>query len=623
MGAKCCASEAAAGARRDPPLEAFAEGGVQVEAADFEEAKGKPLWLIEVESEELEAKSKPSTAEPPLPPPAEEGVSKAEEPPAPEPEAPGELPQVAAVEGKPAAKAKSGRRAGTPGGKAKARQRPKQDAEAAPAKPPAEVAPAKPPPEAPIVQAATMSGGAVYYVLRISIMGARSLRNADLPGKSDPYCTVEIPGKSSSKFKTKVLQDTLDPLWNQEVELKGVAAGDSLLFSVFDKDTLTADDLLGKAVLRKEEVVPMGFKGELPLLPAKPERRTSISSRASSQGEEAAGHLDVKVALVRSYCMNGKVKPQVTEATGSEVQEGDGSELREVTVYIYSAKDLRNADWAPGTGVSDPYCICEVPGKPSTRLRTQAANNTLNPQWDFVGTMGNYAVNDPLVFTVMDKDSFKSDDFLDRGTLDGEQLLLGYFGDLHLSGKGSIKVKVQIKDPGQAAPADTPPQDAEPMPAKPAPKAEEPPKKAPQRPSQQTEDPAKMSAALLEAADSGDAKTFKKLLAAGAPLEAVNAEGLSVLHVCVTRRNEELVARLLQHRARRRLLAARTREKETALHLAARLDLQAICGMLVKEGASARSKSAAGKTPGDLARGQLAEWLQKEDPAGTPPPWSK
>jgi len=44
--------------------------------------------------------------------------------------------------------------------------------------------------------------------------------------------------------------------------------------------------------------------------------------------------------------------------------------------------------------------------------------------------------------------------------------------------------------------------------------------------------------------------------------------------------------------------------------MAARDDLKVICGMLVKEGANARSKNAAGQTPADLASGDLAEWLR-------------
>lgn len=107
--------------------------------------------------------------------------------------------------------------------------------------------------------------------INVKIEGARGLRNADgLPGQglSDPYCTCEVPYKPCSKFATSVVNDTLEPQWDHLAEVAEYTAGDSLLFTVWDKDW-DRDDLLGYAILTlSEEAYTSGFDGELRLLEA-------------------------------------------------------------------------------------------------------------------------------------------------------------------------------------------------------------------------------------------------------------------------------------------------------------------------------------------------------------------
>lgn len=571
MGAHCCASEAANGARRERAAEAITDGRIQVETSDSLEPAAKPLWLLEHEEALAAAQrgSLPSTAAPPPAPPAA--------PPA--------------AEGRPEAAAAGRRTVGR--GKALARSQARQESGGPAAEAPGGGGPLGAKRLSTVSPSGTPQGGILHHVVKISLQGAKDLCNRDLvPGKSDPYCICEIPGKPSSKFKTKVVKDSLDPFWYRVVELSGFANTDTLRFSVFDKDTLTADDCLGQATLSREDAVKGGgFKGELTL-------KRDIEKAQSPE----AGRLEVSVELVRSYYMSGKVKPQITEINDHATVNVE--DLREITVNIYSAKNLRNADWGPGQGVSDPYCICEVPGKAETRIRTQVCKNTLNPTWDFTGTIRGYCKGDPLLFTVLDKDVLKADDFLGRATIAGAGLFDVFQGELKLDKDASIRVKVEVSEPStgeQAAAA----QGAEPPPSQEA-NAD----RLKTESQQSEEDPAAMSAALLQAADSGDAKTFRRLLAAGVSFEATDAQGMSVLHICVMRRNEDFVSRLLKKKGRRALLLMRTRDKDTALHMAARDDLKVICGMLVKEGANARSKNAAGQTPADLASGDLAEWLR-------------
>merc|ERR1712087_985367 len=115
-----------------------------------------------------------------------------------------------------------------------------------------------------------MYGGAtagVAGVLKIGIIKATGLRDADwLPmgGKSDPYVQVEIPGKPHATFKTAVVNNTTDPVWNFAHSLH-FTPGDQLVFKVYDSDPIKSDDLLGTATLLTEQFYPNGLAGEVKL----------------------------------------------------------------------------------------------------------------------------------------------------------------------------------------------------------------------------------------------------------------------------------------------------------------------------------------------------------------------
>lgn len=54
--------------------------------------------------------------------------------------------------------------------------------------------------------------------IQLILVGARDLIAADLLGKSDPYCIVEIK-ELSKKFTSAVIKNTRKPEWNQLMEL--------------------------------------------------------------------------------------------------------------------------------------------------------------------------------------------------------------------------------------------------------------------------------------------------------------------------------------------------------------------------------------------------------------------
>lgn len=105
--------------------------------------------------------------------------------------------------------------------------------------------------------------------LKVRVVGAKGLRNTDWFGKSDPFCAVEIQGKPDKNCKTMVVNDSLAPRWNQTFEFDNYEQGDTVVFTILDKDT-ARDGLLGKAVLGSQKFFGKkgGFRGELMLTDA-------------------------------------------------------------------------------------------------------------------------------------------------------------------------------------------------------------------------------------------------------------------------------------------------------------------------------------------------------------------
>jgi len=109
-------------------------------------------------------------------------------------------------------------------------------------------------------------------------------------------------------------------------------------------------------------------------------------------------------------------------------------------VVIVSARGLRNADWLPGAGKSDVFCVCSLVGKPEMVSRTFTCSDSLDPVWNHTAEFSDYQCGDCLRIDVMDRDvSFlKKDDHL------GSALLAsscfdphGFDGELALSNAGA------------------------------------------------------------------------------------------------------------------------------------------------------------------------------------------
>ncbi|XP_069121833.1 extended synaptotagmin-2-like isoform X4 [Argopecten irradians] len=84
-------------------------------------------------------------------------------------------------------------------------------------------------------------------VLRIHVLGAKDLIKADIgfakKGKSDPYAVIKVGAK---KFKTKVINNTVNPEWNEVFEtIIDIKDGQYVDIELKDEDPGSKDDDLG------------------------------------------------------------------------------------------------------------------------------------------------------------------------------------------------------------------------------------------------------------------------------------------------------------------------------------------------------------------------------------------
>uniref|UniRef100_A0A5B6ZBJ9 Putative synaptotagmin-5 n=1 Tax=Davidia involucrata TaxID=16924 RepID=A0A5B6ZBJ9_DAVIN len=109
----------------------------------------------------------------------------------------------------------------------------------------------------------------VRGVLSVTVISAEDLPAADLMGKADPY-VVLILKKTETKNKTRVVNDSLNPVWNQTFDFV-VEDGlhDMLILEVWDHDTF-GKDYMGRCILTLTRVILEGeFKDSFQLDGAK------------------------------------------------------------------------------------------------------------------------------------------------------------------------------------------------------------------------------------------------------------------------------------------------------------------------------------------------------------------
>ncbi|GAB2300287.1 Synaptotagmin-5, variant 2 [Dionaea muscipula] len=105
----------------------------------------------------------------------------------------------------------------------------------------------------------------VRGVLSVTIISGEDLPAADLLGKADPYVVLKMK-KCQTRNKTRVVNETLDPVWNQTFDfLIEDGLHDMLILEVWDHDTF-GKDYMGRCILTLTRVIVEGeYKSSIPL----------------------------------------------------------------------------------------------------------------------------------------------------------------------------------------------------------------------------------------------------------------------------------------------------------------------------------------------------------------------
>ncbi|KAG1354771.1 synaptotagmin-5 [Cocos nucifera] len=104
--------------------------------------------------------------------------------------------------------------------------------------------------------------------LSLNVVKANALKNMEMIGKSDPYVVLYV--RPMFKVKTKVINNNLNPAWDETFELLAEdKETQSVILEVFDEDNVSQDKRLGIAKLPLTDLEPETNKEfELRLLPS-------------------------------------------------------------------------------------------------------------------------------------------------------------------------------------------------------------------------------------------------------------------------------------------------------------------------------------------------------------------
>jgi len=275
------------------------------------------------------------------------------------------------------------------------------------------------------------SGISTAARIRVSIISAKDLRNADWIGKSDPYCTCKVLGKKQVVFETEVVDNCLDPVWNKTHEFD-YSPGDDFQFSIFDKDfDLKGDDVLGDAVLKSEQFYPRGFEGDL-------------------QVEGGTGTLQVKVDILPA------TQAIQEEGLRSTAPSYPSMEQRRICVTVHGVRGLPQESNNAGSGL---YCIGGIEGKTYGQFRTRVSQSGRGPVWNHEEEIRDYMVGEHLEFSVMEQVGLRNTGTTSgQGGCIGSAILtceqfypFGFNAEITISAPGQgigglLKVKVVVPD---------------------------------------------------------------------------------------------------------------------------------------------------------------------------------
>ncbi|CAE8593594.1 unnamed protein product [Polarella glacialis] len=274
----------------------------------------------------------------------------------------------------------------------------------------------------------------VLFALRVTVVSAKGLRDADWMGKSDPFCTCRIWTKEKPEFQTPVVKDDLSPVWNHESVIAEYSPGEPLELTVFDHDDSGSHTKLGSVQLASAQFFPDGLHEEVKLAGG---GKGLLMVKLENLGTAA------EYAVVKASAAAAQAE---FEAAQAALRAAGPNRLR---VTVLSATGLRTSDW---TGKSDPFAICRILTKAQPEFQTLVITDSLNPVWNCTYDIVEFMPGDPLELVIYD-DDVVGKDVLGRVQLESHKFFpAGLDEEVVLTGKGAKgTLRIKIEDLGAVA----------------------------------------------------------------------------------------------------------------------------------------------------------------------------
>ncbi|KAJ8414169.1 hypothetical protein AAFF_G00050390 [Aldrovandia affinis] len=241
--------------------------------------------------------------------------------------------------------------------------------------------------------------------LHCTVLRAKGLKPMDFNGLADPYVKLHLlPGAcKANKLKTKIVRNTLNPVWNETLTYCGITEEDmyrkTLRVSVCDEDKLTHNEFIGESRVALRRVKPDQTKHYNICLEHPPPLPSPSAMNAALRG-------------ISCYLKEWEIPPPSSEEeSDGQPKEGGRSGL---CVGVRRCAHLAAMDV---NGFSDPYVKTYL--KPDlhkkSKHKTAVIKKTLNPEFNeefFYEISFSELSSKTLEVTVWDYDLGKSNDFI-------------------------------------------------------------------------------------------------------------------------------------------------------------------------------------------------------------------
>ncbi|KAG4920338.1 hypothetical protein AAZX31_18G037900 [Glycine max] len=139
--------------------------------------------------------------------------------------------------------------------------------------------------------------------MEVQLVKAKGLCDTDFFGSMDPYVVIQYNGQERRSSVAKGQGN--NPVWNEKFEFKVEYPTPSnsykVILKIMDKDSLSADDFVGQAIVYVEDLLAIGVgDGAAELQPLK--------YRVIREDQSYCGEIDVGITFKVEEEFNGETK---------------------------------------------------------------------------------------------------------------------------------------------------------------------------------------------------------------------------------------------------------------------------------------------------------------------------